>query len=1164
MRALMRVLASLLFLFSFSLAAAVGCGERSLEPAPTAEEPRHENVGSVRQGLVTAFAAGSLVVPMDTTYQDLGTLKAFGLVHALLRAGVPVRWAIKAGKAQGDADFLASGTDLKTGAVITNHGYRAGPFVIDATNRAAALPIIATWQAANVTAVHDMSAFSADIRKTLSAAPRIAVFVDGNEDIAFSYLNAAGLRDSAGQAWPAAKLNSYAAYPDVLSPAAIRGPATGGAADGALLRADGTPAYCQVTSMHYASPADDEVVREVRAWLATGPLTHAFMECHAVTTFEASTNGAFLATAGMLADSKVVTVTNRVPDSTFTQYDGTFTPVGGSVPSMKLPAGSTLYAADSVLINETGQPATSRMVWLTGFLDGNVAKGKVSYLGGHQYPVTLPISTKPATNGVRLFLNSLFESGCAADTNQPNVTFTKTAPAVVSGTQVTYTLAYANAGPGVADKAIITDTLPAGTTFVSASGGGTYAAGTNAVTWSLGNLAAGASGSVTLTLSLGTDGATYQNQATLGYGVSLTPKTATSNTATTRRDSAATVADLSITVVEAPSPIPSGGTFTYTATVTNAGPGAAATVTVTVTVPAGATYVSGGGGASGWTCALSGALVTCTRSAPLASGASSPVVITMTAPAGPASLVGTVAASSAAADPSAANNTATVTTTVTAVPGLDAGADGGDGGLLDSDGDGIPDAVERRIGTDPFDADSDDDGVLDGQEPDFDKDTDGDGLINALDPDSDNDGLFDGTELGLGCANPATNVKRGRCRADADPTTKTDPLDPDTDKGGVKDGSEDFNLDGKVDPGETDPTSGHGADDTGVVDSDGDGLSDGVERFLGTNPNDADSDDDGVPDGAEPNPSDDTDGDGLINALDPDSDNDGLFDGTELGLGCSGPGTDVAKKHCRPDADNGVTKTSALLRDTDGGGATDGSEDPNLNGAIDPGETDPTLGHAEDDDTLVDTDGDGLSDRLEATLGSDPNDADSDDDGVIDGLEANPSDDTDGDGKINVLDADSDGDGLFDGTEEGKDCSNPATDPSKGVCIADADPTTTTGVLNRDTDHGGVSDGDEDTNHDGKVDVGERDPNNGADDVPSLPDGGVDSGAGGSGAASSSSSSSSGSFTDDGRLAGGGCACSTVVSSNGGAGGDGWYGRGLVGVAAALAALLARRARRQH
>src|SRR5690606_37826960 len=46
-----------------------------------------------------AFAAGSLIIPMDTEYQDLGIFEAYGLVYELLRGGVPVRWVIKAGKA---------------------------------------------------------------------------------------------------------------------------------------------------------------------------------------------------------------------------------------------------------------------------------------------------------------------------------------------------------------------------------------------------------------------------------------------------------------------------------------------------------------------------------------------------------------------------------------------------------------------------------------------------------------------------------------------------------------------------------------------------------------------------------------------------------------------------------------------------------------------------------------------------------------------------------------------------------------------------------------------------------------------------------------------------------------------------------------------------------
>ncbi|WP_437676771.1 hypothetical protein [Sorangium sp. So ce131] len=399
----------------------------------------------------------------------------------------------------------------------------------------------------------------------------------------------------------------------------------------------------------------------------------------------------------------------------------------------------------------------------------------------------------------------------------------------------------------------------------------------------------------------------------------------------------------------------------------------------------------------------------------------------------------------------------------------------------DSDNDGLDDPTEIAGGSDPNDADSDDDGAIDGDEPDFDEDSDGDGLINALDPDSDNDGLHDGTELGFGCDNPATNADAGHCRPDGDAgATKTNPLDADSDDGGVPDGNEDFDLDGVIDEGETDPNDGDD-DATPPVDSDEDGLSDDLEETLGSDPNDADTDDDGVIDGNEVNPADDTDGDGLINVIDVDSDNDGLFDGTELGLDCNNAATDVTAGHCRPDGDSGATKTSPVDWDSDDGGVPDGLEDINFNGVIDEGETDPN--DRSDDAPIVDTDGDGLSDAAEEEIGTDPNDADSDDDGVIDGDEPNYSDDHDGDGAINALDPDSDGDGLFDGTELGLPCSNPATDAEANFCIADADPETTTHPLDPDTDNGGVSDGLEDANHNGAIDEGETDPNNGDDDA---------------------------------------------------------------------------------
>ena len=405
----------------------------------------------------------------------------------------------------------------------------------------------------------------------------------------------------------------------------------------------------------------------------------------------------------------------------------------------------------------------------------------------------------------------------------------------------------------------------------------------------------------------------------------------------------------------------------------------------------------------------------------------------------------------------------------------------------DTDGDDISDSGEEMVGTDPMDWDTDDDGTPDGSEFAPELDSDGDGVANGRDADSDNDGLFDGTEQGFSCDNPATNKTLKRCRPDGDMgAKKSNPVKEDTDRGKVNDGSEDANLDGKLDPGETDPTFGAGADDK-PEDADADGLSDDLETFLASDPNDADTDDDGVIDGKEANPSEDTDLDLLVNVLDVDSDDDALLDGTEQGLDCSAKGTALNRNHCRADIDSGATKTSPLLADTDKGGVRDGSEDLDLNGRIDPTETDPTAGKGTDDGTVPDMDMDGLSDGVERGLGTNPNDADSDDDGVRDGDEPNPSDDHNGDGMINALDPDSDGDDLFDGTELSQACTPPAVDVSKMQCIADVDETTTTGALSVDTDKGGTPDGVEDRNKNGRLDPAELNPLDPKDDVIGKP-----------------------------------------------------------------------------
>lgn len=198
-----------------------------------------------------------------------------------------------------------------------------------------------------------------------------------------------------------------------------------------------------------------------------------------------------------------------------------------------------------------------------------------------------------------------------------------------------------------------------------------------------------------------------------------------------------------------------------------------------------------------------------------------------------------------------------------------------DPGIVDSDGDGIPDS-EDPMNDDVSDpeADNDGDGLSNGEEAEQGTD--------PTDPDSDGDGIDDGTELDQG-----TNPNNSDSDADglddaAEQEAGTDPNNSDSDGDGIGDGSE-------TNAG-TDPND---------ADSDDDGLSDSEENDLGTDPNDADSDDDGLDDGNEtgsgsdPNDA-DTDDDGLTDGEEqeagtspnnPDSDGDGVSDGDEVDAG---------------------------------------------------------------------------------------------------------------------------------------------------------------------------------------------------------------------------------------------------------------------------------------
>lgn len=491
------------------------------------------------------FDAGSLIIPMDTSPdgQDFGMLRAYGLVYALLRNNVPVHWAIRSSKPASGIDFSVGAGALQhvdTGAAIPiPRDYRGGPFVVAATEAEAALPVIQAWQASagDNTVVHRLvsGSLAPEVHRTLVAAPRIAILREGNEGIAFANLNAAGIRDSVGGTWSASS-------PDVLHEDEVGGLTDLNDRDGALFHLpSGLPRYGHFIAMHYnTTSSTGEVVPEVRSWLAASPLTHAFMQCNAAIVFETAP-GRLLTSAGLEDDGDPPNpVTVLVPSAPLVQIHGTFVVADGLLDSMR--AIDRAYKPGVMtylnLTPPSGPPTvTERIALLAGRLDGDTSSlpsnGKVTYLAGHHYAPELPISANPQTNGVRVFLNALLDGDVASgELFQEDVTLTQAAPSFINTSEITYTISYSNPGLRSVENVQLTDTLPPGATFVSATGGGTFAGG--AVTWQLLPLAAGESGVQSVTVNVPADG-TYTNTVTMDFS-HLAVKTISAAPVTTRRD----------------------------------------------------------------------------------------------------------------------------------------------------------------------------------------------------------------------------------------------------------------------------------------------------------------------------------------------------------------------------------------------------------------------------------------------------------------------------------------------------------------------------------------------------------------------------------------------------------------------------------------------------
>jgi uncharacterized repeat protein (TIGR01451 family) len=251
-----------------------------------------------------------------------------------------------------------------------------------------------------------------------------------------------------------------------------------------------------------------------------------------------------------------------------------------------LPANVTFVSATGGGMNNSG-----RVSWSLGPLaSGQVSNVTVTVTAPASGSLTNVASVSSPTGDPNL-TNNVTPPVITTVTAVADVGIGKSAPAVVSATSnLVYTISVTNFGPSSASGVVVTDTLPAGVTFVSATGGGLNTSGV--VSWSLGALTSGQVSNVTVTVTAPASGSlTNVAMVSTPTGDPNPTNNVTPPVITTVTNSALPQADVAVFKTGPASGV-AGSNLTYTVTVTNSGPSTATNVVVSDLLPAGFTFVS--------------------------------------------------------------------------------------------------------------------------------------------------------------------------------------------------------------------------------------------------------------------------------------------------------------------------------------------------------------------------------------------------------------------------------------------------------------------------------------------------------------------------------------------------------------------------------------------
>jgi uncharacterized repeat protein (TIGR01451 family) len=313
-------------------------------------------------------------------------------------------------------------------------------------------------------------------------------------------------------------------------------------------------------------------------------------------------SGPATAVAGGPTFDYVVTLSNAGPDAA---NDASF--------SDALPAGINFVS----LVQDTGPAAACNTPSPNS---GGTVACTISLLpNGGSAQFTITVQAAPTVANGTVVSNTATASTSSADSNpandsstvsttvstQADVSITKSAPATANaGTNITYTITVANAGPSDAASVSWSDTLPAGTTFVSEAQatGPAFSCTTGAtISCSIATLAAGTSATFTVVVHISSatpSGTTISNTATVASTTTdLTPGNNSSTASTTTTASA----DVGVTK-SGPAAALAGSNVTYTIAVANGGPSDAASVTLNDALPPNTTFVSLGQSGPSFSC----------------------------------------------------------------------------------------------------------------------------------------------------------------------------------------------------------------------------------------------------------------------------------------------------------------------------------------------------------------------------------------------------------------------------------------------------------------------------------------------------------------------------------------------------------------------------------